>query len=227
MKEDRIYGFGIDDFYTENAQQLAGKHSGVMVNNGEGCAEGKKSSGVTPGEFIYIDDKRYFVKYPTLGNDDKSYRLFNELFISFLAQKLGIDCIDCKLFIDNELEAIGVASEDFGNNMGFDQIGIHFRMGEEKFVDDLIVLLNARYNIANFEMDLAKVEHKLKVISCLDFLTKQSDRHSANLAVVIKRVGDKWIVDLSPMFDNAECLNANGSIYYMSLKHISEPTRPY
>ena len=170
--------------------------------------------GRTVSKFIEIDGKKYFVKYPALGGFD--YEIFVELFVSFIAKKVGIDCIDTKLLIDHKTKAIGVISPDFGKHATYacfgEQIGT---CGAATTTDDIIKNIENRIkDTPNLELDKQALTNKLNKMICFDYLTKQSDRHNNNFAFVMKENKDKYVLDLAPMYDNGNAFFYKTKAFY-------------
>ena len=118
--------------------------------------------GRTASKYIEIEGNKYFVKYPALGGE--KHEFFTELFTSFIAKRLGIDCIDAKLLIDHSVQALGVISPDFGEHVAYSEFGgeIDYYSGWSTSVMDIIEQLEARIDrFTNVSLDSEKLKQKL------------------------------------------------------------------
>lgn len=159
--------------------------------------------GRTASKYIEIEGNKYFVKYPALGGE--KHEFFTELFTSFIAKKLGIDCIDANLLIDHSVQALGVISPDFGEHVAYSEFGgeIDYYSHWSTSVMDIIERLEARIDrFTNVSLDSEKLRQKLNKISCFDYLISQRDRHGRNIAFQIKQEHGMNYLDLAPLYDN-------------------------
>ncbi len=211
-KEDLIYQ-SIDSSQFSNLP-------GVIEVFADPKEEFSSQTGVTPSKFITVDGIRYFVKYPTLRCYSNLYEVFVELFVSFLAKKCGIDCIDSKLLIDHKRKAIGVVSADFGEHITYSNFGGGITYGDASAtpVTDIIERLKQRTeNMEGVSLDVKQITELLNKRACFDYLTSQADRHSNNIAFIITGEGDKKELKLAPLYDNANAfLRKTGRFYKYS-----------
>ena len=157
--------------------------------------------GLTASKFIIIDGKRYFVKYPTLGGNYADKEIFSELLTSFIAKKVGVDCVDQRLLIDNSQRAIGIISSDFGE---------HFMCPKKISYDtqpttviEVIDKTLEKFQFKGIKIEREKLIEKLNKICCFDYLIFQKDRHSENLAFIIREENGEKTLDIAPIYDNA------------------------
>lgn len=200
----------VDKLYTKKAQDIVGQFCGVVVYNGGGVHNAWRKEALEGRhfcDFLQICDKKYFVKYPTLNTIKNINKTFNELFISFLAGKLGLPCIDSKVFIDNELGSVGVISSHIGRHFLVSDLCVSLCMHHAKSVPEIVAEitenLEHRYVCeGKFVVDQDNLKHSLMMLSCFDFLISQDDRHCGNMAVSITPKGDASIITCAPIFDN-------------------------
>lgn len=213
----------LDDYVDESYNRLTSakntKLSGVVEIFNKNLAGYSSKMGITPSSFIDIDGTRYFVKYPTLGQSHKTYEILIELFVSFIAKKIGIDCIDTKILIDHEKKAIGVISPDFGEHITCANFGQAIDYGDRATtVNEIIDRIKSRaQTMDNVNINYDQLTEELNRLCCFDYLTRQYDRHSQNLAFMITEQDGKKELKLAPLYDNANAfLSKTGRHYKLS-----------
>ena len=210
-----------DKLYSPDAQQIAYKYAGVVVYNGEGKHNAwseEAEEGRSFCDYLQICGKKYFVKYPTLGATRNINKTFNELFISYLAGKLGLPCIDSKICIDKQLGAIGVISSHIGKHYLVSDLCVsmykYCTYSVEKIVDEIVQNVEHRYVCeGDFLVDKENLTYWLKVLSCFDFLTSQNDRHCGNMAVSVTSKDGRGVITFAPILDNEDAFNLY-DLYY-------------
>ena len=181
--------------------------------------EFSSKTGITASKFITINGKRYFIKYPTLGALNAQHEIFAELLTSFIAKKVGIDCVDCKLAIDHIQQAIGIISPDFGEHFMYDNFGGYIDSTSSSTTSSEVmdtIMFRTKKTIG-VEINREELIEKLNKLSCFDYLINQRDRHSENLAFVIKEENGVRKLDLAPIYDNANAfLRVYSKLYKLS-----------
>ena len=198
-------------YYSLDLSQLK-NHSSIIISNESKQSEYSSNMGINPTKFVEKEGKRYFIKYP-------GYRLketlFIEVFISFIAKKVGIDCIDEKILIDSKTEALGLMSPDFGEHFTYSYFGGGIDYGAEgtSVVEIVNRLTNNAKKVQEIKIDRKNLLEKLNKISCFDYLTGQKDRHSQNLAFTIVNKEDGKCLDVAPLYDNGLAFIETGKYY--------------
>lgn len=196
-----LYSHLEDKLYKKRAQDLNGITRPGLLSINETHEEFSSKVGLTASKFININGKRYFVKYPTLGANHANHEIFAELLTSFIAKKVGVDCVDQRLLIDNSQRAIGVISPDFGEHFMCAKVILYD--GQSTTVNAVIDRMSAKLQFKGIKIEREKLIEKLNKICCFDYLIFQKDRHSQNLAFVIREENGEKVLDVAPIYDNA------------------------
>lgn len=196
-----LYSHLHDNLYKDRAKDMNAISRPGLLSINVAYEEFSSKVGLTASKFIIIDGKRYFVKYPTLGADKARHSFFAELLTSFIAKKVGVDCVDQRLLIDNSQRAIGIISPDFGE---------HFMCPKKISYDaqpttviEVIDKTLEKFQFKGIEIEREKLIEKLNKICCFDYLIFQKDRHSENLAFIIREENGEKMLDIAPIYDNA------------------------
>ena len=195
----------MDELYEEMACDIEGVSRPGLIFIGEDNEEFCSNTGVTASKFITIEGRRYFIKYPTLSQYPARHEIFAELLTTFIAKKVGFDCVDCRLAVDHSQRAIGIISPDFGEHFLYADIGGKIKYGLDSStceeVADLIIDKFKEFKYV--EINRKELIEKLNKMSCFDYLTNQRDRHSQNFAFTIREINGVKKLDLAPIYDNA------------------------
>ena len=156
--------------------------------------------GVNKSHFVTIGGQRLFVKYPLKSE------IFTEILISYLAKQCGINCIDCALAIDHDEKTLGIVSPDFGEHVSYGDMGYKIsQLPYTTSVDDVVDKVVAKTSVGedSCQIDAEAVKEQITKITCFDYLTGQTDRHSDNIAFSIKENDGVRTMELAPLYDNA------------------------
>ena len=185
------------------------------------------SVGVEPKFWVDIDGVDYIYKfyYPKKVQNlvFAEMRTFNEVLVSRLCKKLGIDCIDVEFAKaninkgnDGDVSTKGCLIksylDDCVESISMEEISTYYNRHK-----DIMLELNDPFfayraikffcDREGFALDDGVLEN-LKQIAVFDFVTGQSDRNFNNIELLSYEKDGKQHIKLAPMFDNGRCFDA-------------------
>lgn len=175
--------------------------------------------GFDPKFWVEIDGEKYLYKYyypEKYATKFNEFKTFNEVLVSRIGKKLGMDCVDVEFARNQQNLTKGCLVKSFLKNgdesMSMTDLAQYYYERKDTSVD----LNNAFFawraikffcEEEGLTLDENVLEN-LKKIAILDYFVGQNDRNFFNIELLINKKGDQTHVRLAPMFDNGRCFGS-------------------
>ena len=189
--------------------------------------------GIESKFWVNINGTDYLYKYYNAERAKKlivrdEMRTFNEVLVSRLCKKLGIDCVDVsfakavlmqnpELKIDEPVKTKGCLIKSYlePNTEAISLESIQqFYENENELKSYEVNNPHSAYETIRFFCEKngyildSKTPNMLKAIALFDFVTKQADRHSENIELLSYVKNGEKHLKIAPMFDNGRCFGS-------------------
>lgn len=174
-------------------------------------------------DFLY----KFFDKDLRIDRPKKEMRIFNEVLVSILCKKLGIDCVDVS-FAQAEIDGFDQSKKSTQTKGCLVRSYLKEENSETQSLDDIGDFYCNSKKLNYYELDnpqtaseaicyYAKqkgcvldddISDKLKTIALFDYVTAQGDRHGQNIEIITYVKNGYRHLKLAPLFDNGRCFGS-------------------